>query len=59
MNFFEQKPKNIFRFPKHIVSNKYLFFVVAFMATLIPTLLYTNTGREETLYISSTSKIYF
>ena len=31
MNFFEQKPKNIFRFPKHIVSNKYLFFVVAFI----------------------------
>ena len=34
------------------IEGSFAFFVVAFMATLIPTLLYTNTGREETLYIS-------
>ena len=33
-------------------EGSFAFFVVAFMATLVPTLLYTNTGREETLYIS-------
>ena len=30
-----------------------MFFMVAFMTTLVPILLYTNVGREETLIISA------
>ena len=35
------------------LEGSFMFFMVAFMATLVPILLYTNIGREETLIISA------
>ena len=35
------------------LEGSFMFFMVAFMATLVPILLYTNVGREETLIISA------
>lgn len=35
------------------IEGSFAFFVVAFMATLAPLLLYTNVGREEVLIIST------
>lgn len=35
------------------IEGSFMFFMVAFMATLIPLLLWTNIGREETLIIST------
>ena len=34
------------------IEGSFMFFMVAFMATLVPLLLYTEVGREETLIIS-------
>ena len=34
------------------IEGSFIFFVVAFMATLVPLLLWTEVGREETLIIS-------
>ena len=35
------------------LEGSFMFFMVAFMATLVPLLLYTQVGREETLIIST------
>ena len=35
------------------IEGSFMFFVVAFMATLVPLLLYTEVGREETLIIAT------
>ena len=35
------------------LEGSFMFFMVAFMATLVPLLLYTEVGREETLIISA------
>lgn len=35
------------------IEGSFIFFVVAFMATLVPLLLFTTVGREETLIIST------
>lgn len=35
------------------LEGSFMFFMVAFMATLVPILLYTEVGREETLIISA------
>ena len=35
------------------LEGSFMFFMVAFMTTLVPILLYTNVGREETLIISA------
>lgn len=35
------------------IEGSFMFFMTAFMITLVPLLLYTNVGREETLIISS------
>ena len=35
------------------IEGSFMFFMVAFMATLVPLLLWTNVGREETLIIST------
>lgn len=35
------------------IEGSFMFFMVAFMATLIPLLLWTSIGREETLIIST------
>ena len=34
-------------------EGRFIFFMVAFMATLVPLLLFTTVGREETLIISA------
>ena len=38
---------------KKSIEGSFMFFIVAFMLTLVPLLLYTNVGREETLLISA------
>jgi len=35
------------------IEGSFMFFMVAFMATLVPLLLFTTVGREETLIIST------
>ena len=35
------------------IEGSFMFFMVAFMATLVPLLLWTDVGREETLIIST------
>jgi len=35
------------------IEGSFMFFIVAFMITLVPLLLFTNVGREETLIIST------
>ncbi len=35
------------------IEGSFMFFIVAFMATLVPLLLWTEVGREETLIIST------
>ena len=35
------------------IEGSFMFFIVAFMATLVPLLLFTEVGREETLIIST------
>ena len=35
------------------IEGSFIFFMVAFMATLVPLLLFTTVGREETLIISA------
>lgn len=35
------------------IEGSFIFFVVAFMSTLVPLLLFTTVGREETLIISA------
>ena len=35
------------------IEGSFMFFMVAFMATLVPLLLWTSVGREETLIIST------
>ncbi len=35
------------------IEGSFMFFMVAFMATLVPLLLFTEVGREETLIISA------
>lgn len=38
---------------KKSLEGSFMFFMVAFMSTLVPLLLYTEVGREETLIISA------
>ena len=38
---------------KKSLEGSFMFFIVAFMLTLVPLLLYTDVGREETLIISA------
>ncbi len=38
---------------KKSIEGSFMFFIVAFMATLVPILLFSQVGREETLIIST------